>query len=377
MRSNQRLPRSSALVILAGAVLTILAFPAVGSGSVLVNLSAAFKPRPWAPGGDTPATAPFSISGPGVVKMTWTVENYQSAGYTPNWPVGFRKQGTTGAGPFPYTRIIRSRTLSNGREVATPIDGSVAVYEVTGEVAGKLDGWEAVIFPIASPGSYELRQQYGQKIKLVMEFDAGGVTSETTPPNKKTIDVAATSDSSVSYLDGQRDTNFGNHPKLATYASTCNNWTAVSYIEFPIAPLPKSGIVKAVIVLEGHATHTKGCGAPWSADPVFAVRRVTSGWNEGSITWNKQPAFDSAVIATATISGVRGVVGADVASVLSFDVTDLYRRWAESRAPNFGVRLSHENAICLNCALAYFTSRHGGAVPRLVVTGDPPPSGIR
>jgi hypothetical protein len=366
-----------AIVVLAGAALMIAASPTPSSGAVLVNMSAAYKPRPWAPGGDAEVAAPFSIPGPGIVKMTWTVENYQSAGYTMNWPVGFRKQGTTGGGPFPYARIISSRTLSNGKEVATPLDGSVAVYEVTGEVRDKLEGWEAVIHAVSSPGSWELRQQYGQKTSIVMEFDVGNGTSKPPLPGKQTIEVPATGDAYVSFLDNQRDTNFGRHAQLGTYSSTCNNWTAVSYLEFSFAPLPKSGIVKATIVLEGHASHNKSCGAPWPADPVFAVRQVTSGWVEGSITWNRQPAFDSAIISTATLKGLRGVSGADVTSVLSFDVTDLYRRWIESGTPNFGVRLSQENAICQNCTLAYFTSRHGGVAPRLVVTGDPPPSGIR
>ncbi|MBI4865014.1 MAG: DNRLRE domain-containing protein [Candidatus Riflebacteria bacterium] len=378
------------------ASLTLLVLAAAGISGELVNAQAAFKPRSCVPGADPPVTAPFSIPGPGIVRMKWIVENYQSAGFTRNWPVGFRKRGTDGFGPFPCSRALSGRTLSNGVEVTTPVDG-------------------------------KLRRQFGQKIRVVIEFDGaapGGQPSSSpptvhappssappdslpvappsgspsgSPPGSPppetpgsgtgspgpepsgtcTIGVPPVKDAHVSKLPQQRDQNFGNHPHLATYSSNCNDWTAVSYLEFPIVELPKSGLVSARIVVQARASHNRSCGVPWSADPEFALRRVTSGWDEGTITYNRQPTFDGQVVARARLVGIRGVRGAEVSRELTFDVTGLYRRWVEGGAPNFGIRLSHENGICQNCTDAHFLSRHGKGAPRLIVTGAAPPSGHR
>ena len=141
--------------------------------------------------------------------------------------------------------------------------------------------------------------------------------------------------------------------------SDCNGIIGYGFVQFSLAAMPTANIKSAQIQIYTGILHW-GCGWPWAEDPNFGLRNVTSDWNEMTIDWNSQPSVDPTPISSYTYAGIAGVSDLKAYGWVSFDVTDLYKGWADGSIPNHGVRISHDNGSCMNCSTAYFYSSDDG-----------------
>jgi hypothetical protein len=74
---------------------------------------------------------------------------------------------------------------------------------------------------------------------------------------------------------------------------------------------------------------------PPHAAVTLRLHRVTSFWNENSVTWNNKPSYESTPI--AQITGITNY------GVRSFSVTALVRDWVSGAKPNSGFALTTPN----------------------------------
>ena len=136
--------------------------------------------------------------------------------------------------------------------------------------------------------------------------------------------------------------NFGKDSPVYVMTSTCNDSTGYAYLQFSLTGLPTQNIASAKVQVYMGSVVVPGL-SPNSADPIFAVRRVTSSWDASKMTWTSgQPTYDTTVIDSQTLSGVAKNTAA-VSGWLTFDITTLYKGWAGGSTPNYGLRFSHEN----------------------------------
>lgn len=111
---------------------------------------------------------------------------------------------------------------------------------------------------------------------------------------------------------------------------------------------------------------------PAPAPKIVAVRPVLRGWSEAAITWANQPATGGSV--------ATRVVDEPPAETVTFDITELVRRWVSGSLRNHGLalRMSDEHEY----SFVKFGSRERHVLemrPQLVITlaGGPCPPPVR
>jgi hypothetical protein len=172
---------------------------------------------------------------------------------------------------------------------------------------------------------------------------------------------------------------YGYHPTLqyaALFNSPCNNTFAQAYVAFSLDGLPRENITSAKALMYTWVRFN-GAGWPWSTDPQISLRRVTSDWNEMTLTWSDSPSYDLSIIDPHVVDtvggGSSGHLYTEFQDWLSFDITDLYKGWANGSIPNYGIMFSTDTPICANGdEIILYTSDYSSDVslrPKLVVTG--------
>jgi uncharacterized protein (TIGR03437 family) len=189
--------------------------------------------------------------------------------------------------------------------------------------------------------------------KLVVT-DSGGatVTLQPAPGKNDGSDDGSANAGKDTGVFGQTSGGWGNHnfakeSPVFVMNSTCNDSSGYAYVQFSLAGMPLQNVSSAKVQVYVTSQVVNNLTAN-PANPVFAVRRVTSAWDESKMTWNSgQPTFDGAVVDSQTLSGVAGVK-TQVSAWLTYDITNLYKGWAAGSTPNYGLRFSHENGQCMN-----------------------------
>jgi hypothetical protein len=120
-------------------------------------------------------------------------------------------------------------------------------------------------------------------------------------------------------------TNFSGATKLRLSGSASQ--AKYAYLFFGGGPRPGVFVVSAVLRL-----YTRG---DWTGSPTLTVKRVTSKWKEGTITWRRQPDVTSSgnvAVSTSTLGG---------GDPIEFDVTTMVRTaFLGSGTPFFGFQIS-------------------------------------
>ncbi len=175
--------------------------------------------------------------------------------------------------------------------------------------------------------------------------------------NDGTDDGSATKGKDAHAYGYGLSTNYGGQQWMDIATSSCNPYISRPFIQFSLADMPKTDVVSAKVDVYVQVMKFPTCGWPYSADPIFSLRRVTSPWNEMTLTYNNQPAFAPQIIDSKTISGVAGKTGWNLFSGwVSYDITALYKGWADGSLPNYGIRFSQDNPLCFNCMCAFIFS---------------------
>ena len=92
------------------------------------------------------------------------------------------------------------------------------------------------------------------------------------------------------------------------------------YIQFSVSAIPSTAVIEsAALRLDYYYSYSKNVQAP------IGVYRVTSTWNESTVTWNNQPTFNTTAIDTVLVPTTATY------TFLSWDVTSLVKSWSISR----------------------------------------------
>ena len=131
---------------------------------------------------------------------------------------------------------------------------------------------------------------------------------------------------------GSPTTNFGGNINLKVEGSI----TKRVYIQFDLSELPagtvSSQVSKATLVLFPNTVNSAGS---------FDLFRITSSWNEGSLTFNNAP----------TLAGTADATGVSVTSANAFvtlDVTAIVKNWVDGVLANNGVALAPSVGSAIN-----------------------------
>lgn len=152
----------------------------------------------------------------------------------------------------------------------------------------------------------------------------GGEIESSTPnaaaqdlaQSSSTIELVAIQDSRTQLPSG--DVNFGSAQLWINTQSS-----HFSFVEFDTSVLPTDAEIESAELVLHFTGHYDG-------DHAVEIGRVDADWQEGTITWNNQPAV--------TWGGPQQVVGDDAADV-RWDVTSYVAAWHEGSAANEGLAL--------------------------------------
>src|ERR1700730_11210062 len=149
----------------------------------------------------------------------------------------------------------------------------------------------------------------------------------------------------------QPTTNFGTNVSLKIDGTVAKK----TYIRFDLSSLPTgttgSQISKATLQLFVNTVNNAG---------TFDVFRVTSAWNEASITFNNAPS----VAATADLSAISA---GTTNSFVSLDITPLVKNWVDGVLPNNGVALTPSSGSGINVFLDSKEASGTSHPPQLLV----------
>lgn len=129
-------------------------------------------------------------------------------------------------------------------------------------------------------------------------------------------------------------------------------------VRFDAAALSGQPISRATLKLYLSRLRTSG---------DISIHAITSSWNESSVTWYTQPPAETSAVAMA------GLSTSDLGSVVSVDVTEVAKRWANGSLPDAGLLIKTNGGI-----EAYFATKEGGtgggSAAELEVQTGPPES---
>jgi hypothetical protein len=125
--------------------------------------------------------------------------------------------------------------------------------------------------------------------------------------------------------------NWGSEPRMLLGEVDTGQGRTDTLIQFDLSTLPSISVSKVSLILT-----TLSDLAPSGVEPFLAsAYRITSAWDENTVTWNSRPSFDSTSVASTTVD--------DIASTsFEWDITSLYLDWKNGVVPNLGIYLTGE-----------------------------------
>jgi len=120
--------------------------------------------------------------------------------------------------------------------------------------------------------------------------------------------------------------NFGNSGAITLSKYSPSYFDKNIYIQFQNLPTAPVSTASLKLYLDPVQYQT------WPA-VTDEIRKVTSAWEEGTVTWYAQPTVDATVRASVS-------VGAGTSGWITYDVTALVNEWIASPSTNFGMQLT-------------------------------------
>ncbi|PCH89230.1 MAG: hypothetical protein COB88_01835 [Flavobacteriales bacterium] len=146
-------------------------------------------------------------------------------------------------------------------------------------------------------------------------------------------DGASGKDAQIFNKPGSEDTNFGTFNQLHIGAWT---YSSVPGTHRSLLAFDLSGISASATILSAtlYLTHDSISSSPWghstlSGSNEFYIRRITSAWDEMTVTWNNQPSDDTT---NQAMSDSSTTVYDDYA----INVTDLVQAMVDNPSTSFG-----------------------------------------
>jgi len=158
--------------------------------------------------------------------------------------------------------------------------------------------------------------------------------------------------------------------KLLASSKTDNGHDVGSLIQFDLPLNSSIGANEAATLhLYVGVTSAAGFGAdPTASHPIQAdFFRVTSTWDETSVTWNSKPNYDPTSIASTSISAIN--------QWISVDVTATVQGWINDSSTNHGLLILQPNQVKDGVVrvAAVYDSASGTNQPYLQIAAVPEP----
>lgn len=151
---------------------------------------------------------------------------------------------------------------------------------------------------------------------------------------------------------GLASTNYGSYSNLIT--NWGGNLRSIGLIQFDLSALPAGAMVSSATLALFHV-HNNNDGSQYD------IFRVTSPWDEGTVTFNTAPTFDPAAVSSLVIADGSTSLFRD------WDITSLVLGWADGSFANYGMWI--EEVPVQGNATAYFSSSDGaGALSDPILT---------
>jgi hypothetical protein len=160
--------------------------------------------------------------------------------------------------------------------------------------------------------------------------------------------------------------NTGGFGALLASGRTASGHDLRSFLRFDLTGVTLDPGETATLNLRVGSTAAAGFGVnPSPAAPVVSnVHGVNAAWDESSVTWASQPAFDPTVAASRTIDAIDEWV--------SFDVTPLVQSWLANPATNFGFAVVQDAIVNNNGpVVAVYESAASANKPFLQIVPEP------
>lgn len=125
--------------------------------------------------------------------------------------------------------------------------------------------------------------------------------------------------------------NWGSEPRMLLGEVDTGQGRTDTLIQFDLSTLPSVGVSKVSLILT-----TLSNLEPSGVEPFLAsAYRITSAWDENTVTWNSRPSFDSTSVASTTVDDIPS-------TSFEWDITSLYLDWKNGVVPNLGIYLTGE-----------------------------------
>lgn len=148
-----------------------------------------------------------------------------------------------------------------------------------------------------------------------------------------------------------QDSNFGNSSELI--ANWVGNQRSIGLIEFDLTSVPAGSVTSATLSLMHSGNSNFGSR--------YDVFRITSAWDEATVTFNTAPTIDPVAVASLVITD--NLVGV----YRNWDVTETVAGWLSGAYENYGFWI--EEVPIQGTATAYFVSSDGSSSsdPKLTI----------
>ena len=137
------------------------------------------------------------------------------------------------------------------------------------------------------------------------------------------------------FLDSKLNTsNFGSHPDFDALAWTNTGVPVTSrgLVQFDLTNIPQNSIIqKAYLSLISYNSVSNGHHNPLSGTNETIIQKVTSAWNENTVTWNTQPS--STVVGEINLPGTAW----PIENFMDIDVTAFASDWYTNPNTNYGI----------------------------------------
>jgi hypothetical protein len=160
----------------------------------------------------------------------------------------------------------------------------------------------------------------------------------------------------------QSSVNYGNDPDYACWAWTQSggNTTARSIMDFDFSTIPVGAVITNAS-LSLYCNTTSAYTQLQSGTNASYLERVTSTWDETTVTWNNQPTTSTAgrvSLASSTTS---------TQNYLNIDVTGLLTEILDNRTSSYGIMLKLQNESTFRC-MVFGSSDHPDSTKRPVLS---------
>lgn len=223
------------------------------------------------------------------------------------------------------------------------------------------------VFSIVPPVMYDAKGQSSDDIQIDVKQNKKGYTLTLTP-NKDWInskdrkypvvidpDVTSSlvrSDIDATFICSIDTENKKNNLFVRVGSVPVVGWTE-TYLKFNNLPKLNTGdmVTNCQLYLDKQSTYS-------GADGEIEAHKVSSSWNDDSISWNNKPSIESKITDAQKVSG----------DWYSWDITSMAKSWYNN-SPNYGLMLKRSNPASGHTAfLSSDTSTaYSGGWPRVVV----------